>query len=127
MLRLRSIALLGTLGLLSCGREFEALSSIQARELTTLSVLLINDDADEAIHILAPDEPFAPSNQLNPGGGRQIALGVFEGEGQVFSAGRNGQVLTTAECVPHFGIVVPRDASVIWTGEALVCANWTAD
>lgn len=106
-----------------CLTGCDILDLVDSETYTDVTVDLINDDNSLAVHILAEGEEFSSSNQLQPGKGRTVIVGAIEGQAVEFRAGRNGSVLASRQCVPK-GKLSGLDAAVVWTGQALVCANW---
>lgn len=112
-----SLALLALLSLFAC--KGTGATDPNAR---FLDVFLSNDGDDTGfpIHILAPAEPFADSNRIQPGGGRTVEIRLTDDAG-FFRAGRNGMVIDDVTCV----LVGPSTPppSVVWNGD-LVCEGW---
>lgn len=102
-----------------------------AEEQYGISVRLSNSDA-LPVHILAPDEDFAPANRISPKSGLVVSMSTYHGHTPMFRAGRDQQVLATIRCRTTIAVRAddpdraypPTNPTVVWTGAALVCANW---
>lgn len=81
------------------------------------------------IHIFGPNEDFSPSNRLEPGDSRTAVIRMRRDEEALFTAGRNGTVITTKKCkctsaCPATGISPVGSPRVEWNGSALSCPGW---
>ena len=106
------------------------LSTDSGGEQPEVSVSLINE-ADLPVHLMRTDEDFGTDNRVTPGAARTVFVkGAGDGDVVTFKAGRDGQVLATAQCT----MVRERDGEdrglreVIYSEplgfSSFACRNW---